>query len=96
MATLKLEILEAALKDENIRQLTKRESLYFHPSVVTACTIVTAIAQNNLDLKQVSTRARVHPETAKQFLRWLEAKKLISSESIEGSANGKSKLYFKR
>jgi predicted ArsR family transcriptional regulator len=95
LATLKLEILEAALRLKIIRQLTKDEEIAFHPSVVTACAIVTAIAQDDLDLEQVSARAQVHPETAKQYLRWLEAKKLISTEPIEGSVNGKSKLYFK-
>jgi len=96
MATLKLEILEAGLRLGLIRQLTEDETLSFHPSVVTACAIFNQIAQADLDLKQICNRAQVHPETAKQYLRWLEAKKLILTEPIEGSANGKSKLYFKR
>jgi predicted transcriptional regulator len=96
MATLNLEILEAGLRLGLIRQLSKDETMAFHPSVVTACAIFNQIAQSNLDLEQVSDRAQIHPETAKHYLRWLEAKKLISSEPIEGSPNGKSKLYFKR
>lgn len=96
MATLNLEILEAALRLQLIRQLSRDETMAFHPSVVTACAIFNQIAQATLNLEQVCDRAKVHPETAKHYLRWLEAKKLISTEPIEGSANGKPKLYFKR
>jgi predicted transcriptional regulator len=95
MATLNLEILEAALRLGLIRQLTEDETMAFHPSVVTACAIFNQITKADLNLSQLCNRALVHPETAKHYLRWLEAKKLISTEPIEGSPNGKSKLYIK-
>lgn len=93
MATINLEILEAAHKDRLLpKRLSASQKLYVHSSVQTANQIYWAIAQSpdGLDSEQLQKKIGLAPNTLFQFTRWLEGRGLIVNEA---PANRKN-LYF--
>jgi hypothetical protein len=93
VATINLEILEAAAKDGLLpKKLTPTERLYLHSSVKTANQVYWAIADVNttgLDSEQLIRAVRLSKNTLFEYTRWLESKKFIRNAS-----EGKKNLYL--
>lgn len=93
MATINLEILEAAYKDGLLpKRLSAAQKLYLHSSVQTANHIYWTIAQaeNGLDSEQLQKAINLSLNTLFQYTRWLQGKRLILNEAPENRKN----LYF--
>lgn len=93
MATINLEILEAAHTDGLLpKRLSVSQKLYLHSSVQTANQIYWAIAaaDEGLDSEQLQKAITLAKNTLFQYTRWLEMKGLIVNEAPENRKN----LYF--
>lgn len=93
MATINLEVLEAAHKDGLLpKRLSAAQKLYLHSSVQKANQIYWSIAnaENGLDSEQLQKAVALYPNTLFQYTRWLQGKGLIINEAPENRKN----LYF--
>jgi response regulator of citrate/malate metabolism len=81
MATIDTARLDAALQAKLIkRSLKPEQKLFLHPSVVTVCELLEAIAssgKDGLSVEQLSDRVGIHPNTVAQYTRWLIQNNLI-------------------
>lgn len=96
MATLDLNILTAANDDRLFAaSLTDRSRLYLQQSVITASAIIElATLPDGISNAQLAHRLKLHPNTVKQYCRWLVEVKLLE-ESIERIGRHNYKIYRK-
>lgn len=96
MATIRLEILEAAHKDGLIGiKVTKAQQLYLVDSVLTANRILSAIEERkDANGEQLEKDCKLARNTLNIYLRWLEKRKYIQSTK-DKNEQGQPKLYWK-
>lgn len=85
MATLDINILEAAHTDGLIiGRLSDRQRLYLALSVITVNEILRIIqecGERGAGVEGLAQATELHPNTIKQYCRWLRSKGLIESEA---------------
>jgi hypothetical protein len=92
VATLNVQILEAALEDGLItRRLKATQELYIHSSAKTANQIYWAVAdsEQGLDSEQLQRSIKVNRNTLFEYTRWMQSKRLIINET----GGNKKNLY---
>lgn len=95
MASINLEILKAAHADGLLpKRLSRNQSLYLHPSVLRANQIYWAIAEGEgVNFEQLEKSLGLHPETLKQFCRWMIKQEILYAEEFE---NRKYVMFTKK
>lgn len=102
MATLNLDVLEAAHKDGLLpKRLTAHQKLYLHSSIQTANSIYWEIskADSGLNVEQLQNAVssalespkKINQNTLFQYTRWLEFKGVIFAEGV---GIGDKHVYF--
>jgi hypothetical protein len=98
MATLNASILAAAHADRLLPSpLTTSQSLYLHPTVVTANKIYWAIADSGdrgLDLLQLQQVTGIHYNTLTQFCRWMVEQSLLYIETEGEVQHRPANIYY--
>lgn len=96
MATVRLEVLEAAHKDGLIGiKITKAQQLYLVESVLTANRILSTIEQRkDANGEQLEKDCKLNRNTLNIYLRWLEKRKYIQATRNKDE-QGQPKLYWR-